>query len=272
MRGSWVLLVGLLTSPAWAKGLPPLPDKIELHVDARSAGALHARALENFREAFAPDRLEAMLADLAQGSKSIKGHTRTQLKDMRKQGVILRSAYVSLDARHEAPKALDSFVRVFGKLNDAIDNKMGDEIARQAQRMQKLLGQDKLARLDGALQGFRPASGAEFDRYVADAVKVLAGAVDHDELPAKEFHEVRKSLKNLLAVAQLLEDSSTETDQSHALYKHLFELNEQLGKAHDRLVRRDLRGKANYNRATIGVPDWLKASVTRLNEDLGERP
>lgn len=263
MRLWLVLAISIVSAKASGK-LPPLPGEVEVSIDESSAATLHQRALDHWKESFDPQALRGVAAKLVAAPEGIDEDLVGKLKDIRKHGAILRAAYQSLDDSHLAPRPLDRFIAVFGKLNDAIENKVPDDVRVQAERLVRLLEPEKVVKLDSVLAKFKPTTKASFDHYIDGALSHVAVSVQADELSAQGFHDVRKSLKNVLAVVHLLEDGAEETKRTHATYKHLFALNDKLGAMHDELVRKDLKGGGNYKDMKIAVPKVLRQSITDL--------
>ncbi len=257
-----VLFVAVLCAvPAEAK----LPGRIAVSIDAHRASRLYQRAVEGWNDAFRIEELAQITDEIrAVGPKGLSGKTVDRLKTLRKHGAILRASFVSLAAPHEAPPVLDELVTEFGKLNDAIDHHVHDEAIDRAARLGQLLEAQPIAALERELAAFVPASRTSFDRHVATTLGDVRARIQQSPLPAREFHEVRKSLKAVLAVLHLLTlDPDASADVREA-YDHLNAVNDELGKRHDDAVGRGLRGKDRYKKIEIEIPPHLRETVDKL--------
>jgi CHAD domain-containing protein len=236
----------------------PLPAEIHVSVNKDTAATLFSLARGDWESGFDGDELRA-IADAAQ-TRPLTAAERARLKTVRKHASILRSAFQLLGDTHVAPKQLHEFVRDFGKLNDALESGVDSAVAPAARQFEATLDPDGLER---AIKQFAPASRASFDAHVKELFDEVATLARKPTLPAEQFHELRKQMKEMLTVLQLLERSEPYEDTRLA-YEYLFELNEEMGALHDDVVARAIRGEGKYDGSTIQVPPTIRAATQRF--------
>ncbi len=179
---------------------------------------------------------------------------RKELKDLRKHGLVLRAAYRSLDGRHLAPRNHWLFLKLLGELNDGYYSPQRQE---SKERLAEFVEKNymSLDELD-----FFPATDKSFqDNYRKD-LSVVDDFNNKEVLPARDFHSMRKLLRNTMNMFRL---SGTLTNDPLMTQRarYMQDLNEILGNKQDQLVQQDIAGELAYGDAVVAIPTSEKARI-----------
>jgi len=209
-------------------------------------------ARDAWEETYDPESLILKLRD-SQGSSE----ERKDFKDLRKHGLILRAAYRALDGRHLAPQKHWLFLKLLGELNDTY---YSPRIEESKERLAEFV-EEQYPSLDGL--DFFPATDKSFqDNYNKD-LDVVDNFNSKTNLPARDFHSMRKLLRNCMNTFRL-SGTLTQDLQMTQRARYMQDLNETLGTKQDQLVQQDLYGELAYGDAIVVVPLDVRSKVDRF--------
>lgn len=119
------------------------------------------------------------------------------LKDNRKYAHLMRESFYVFDKSHIAPKKLESFVKPFGKLNDAIITKDKELIKKYAS---KVLDNYKSLNTKALTNKFNSINKSEFLVYFKSIKNDVNTIFSKDITTPHDFHTLRKQYKRFLTV------------------------------------------------------------------------
>jgi ppGpp synthetase/RelA/SpoT-type nucleotidyltranferase len=234
-----------------------IPSTIEIELNRERSEQLFQLAVAEWKRAL--DQLETRapnwLSTLGDGS-AVDIEER-QL--FRRAAARLRSAFQIFDDKHEAPPVLDDFTIALGKLNDKEDNEVSAK-AKLIERIKNGFDADALKR---EIRSFEPATRKSVARHFDEVSEEVANLLEERDLDVKEFHELRKLMKNYLTMSIQL--SEQEPQRFKDAFEYFFELNDRLGKAHDSWVTFKATNKNKVTEGTrLEIPKPLKKALLRV--------
>ncbi len=176
------------------------------------------------------------------------------LKKIRRFGQMLRGNYRFSDSSHAVPEKLHHFLRLLGDYNDRYWLPEKQDVSQLRAALEYIDGKELV--LNGV-------SNQNFEEYVRKTLDVIKTLLKEPELPAKEFHELRKQVHlfaDFLAVAA----SENYRGDIHWLFSSVSSLSRELGEQHDDLVRRDLRKEIDYQNAVVQVNPNIRQEFEKL--------
>lgn len=176
------------------------------------------------------------------------------LKQVRQFGLILRGNYKFSDSSHTSPEDLYRFLSLLGGYNDRYWLRKKEDPALLLETF------DRMRKLDLT---FDSASNSSFEEYAKKILNDTRTRMQKTELPAREFHKMRKRIRlfaNLMQVAAA-EDYG---GNMHWLFSSVLSISRRLGKQHDELVQKDLRKKIDYESAMIQIEPDIRQDFERL--------
>lgn len=189
-------------------------------------------------------------------------------KTKRKTAAILRNAFYSYTTKAKPPKNFDRYVKIFGKLNDALQAQNLDKSQEIAGSLRDyILNEAKLNQLELDVEVL---SSEKLQKRMQKLAQEIAQALEFEELPEKEFHDMRKQLKLLLLLA-----SDVDSDQATHLVREqmtdeLDHIVTRLGDWHDTYISRELQGFHTLETYSISAMDRrsIIEALERTNSSL----
>jgi hypothetical protein len=179
---------------------------------------------------------------------------RKDLKNLRKNGLVLRAAYKSLDGRHLAPQKHWLFLKLLGDLNDTY---YSPQRAESKVRLADFVEKQYMS-LDG-LEFFSATNKSFQDNYNKE-LALVNKLNNEDILPAHDFHLMRKLLRNSMNTFRL-SGTLTHDPETTQVARYMQHLNETLGEKQDHLVQQDIRGELAYGDAIVVIPPDEKRKI-----------
>lgn len=231
----------------------PVPDTIP-SINLNEFSEIHRTemfdlAKNGWEESYDP----ALLISTLRSNQTSTGE-RKELKDLRKHGLVLRAAYRSLDGRHLAPRNHWLFLKLLGELNDGYYSPQRQE---SKERLAEFIEKNymSLNELD-----FFPATDKSFqDNYRKD-LAVVEDFNNKDVLSARDFHSMRKLLRNTMNMFRL-SGTLTHDPLMTQRARYMQDLNDTLGNKQDQLVQQDIAGELAYGDAVVAIPSLEKARI-----------
>ena len=231
--------------------LSPVIESSLLSLLSSEREELFQLALLVWNTAFNTDALEELLSAVSQENDSQE--EREEIKLIRKQGVILESAYSYFDSRRAAPTHHNYVMKQIGVLNDPVSaNKFLKAKSRAIAATSKY---NSVVRLD-----YNPESDQKYQVHILVTLENLRKTFQKPLLFLPEFHTARKELRkvmNLLQIRAVLRDDET----AYAELSNWFILNTQLGKINDNALIDSSGKKGQYKSMTIKLDPQLVSQV-----------
>ncbi len=231
-----------------------LPEKIEFSVKKEKAQTYFELANNSFEQVLNSENLDSSLHDVS------TMESKATLKRVRKYGQLIRSAYQIFSENHKIPKDLDRFVTDLGHLNDYIEGDIAKLIPKQVKIVQKDFA--AIRDVDWERQ-FAPAKRKSTQKYMDERVSELSSDLEKKKFTAKEFHEVRLLLKNLMNL-YFFRSAFDDSKETLAVYKFLLQLNQDMGSVHDDLVLQDHQGKIDYESHKLKLSQSTREKISAL--------
>lgn len=217
-------------------------------------------ALSAWSTAFNRDGVKALLS--AGSSEIVPVDQYTELKALRKYGLILKSSYLFLDSRHLTPTPLHTFVRELGQF---IDNFFNQDSKRYKDRVMGVL--DDVYTPDVRLD-FQPATDESYIYKVNSGIRKIGDGAKRTGLTVPEFHDIRKEVRHFMNIFQLAAILDATSSNTH-MFRHLYFLNDMLGKQHDEAVQQSNLGKIIYDSARISIDPLAQLNLDKTLEAFG---
>jgi len=243
-----------------------LPPEITLSVN--QAEAIHlfrvAKKLWHFRQ---QDLFEAkpLIEKMTAGNFDVLTEpSKAKLKIIRKDALVLQSAFILFDEEQTVPKYFDRFVTHLGKLNDAIQNDFYEDIKKESRLLLKAMDKMEQEKWNGS---FAPIKRSVFEKRMKRLTSFIRKAIQSDYLSAHQFHHLRKKLK-LLLFFFLLKQSTGEDSKLKTVCEFFSVLNDEMGEIHDDLVRTAAEGHIEYEKHPVEIPSRGKKLLLELLDRL----
>ncbi len=215
-----------------------------------------------------------LLHALASGNFSVLTRQATaSLNRIREEGTYMRSAYCLFTREHEAPKAMHTFIRRFGRLKDAIKHKVPAVIQSEAQWVSKFVQEQSQL-----LRESRPVIAGDDDIrcYLADRQAELQRLLAQPHLTLAEFHQVKKDSRELGSLFLRLTEDALIQGRSFFVYRsaaqNLLRINLQMATIHDEEVGKQMRGEVEEETVQLVVPEGIKLRLTKFLNQLQMAP
>ena len=215
-------------------------SKVDLQIDTKESARLFGAAVKHWNSAFQPAELRKVLQGIADGKTVIDPPLKKKLYDARKSSAIVRSSFQLLDQKHYKPKALDTYVRAAGKLNDAINS---GQLEKTPELARKALAVLKIAKIQAEVKAFVPATTESFEGYLYTSMQFVRASEGAKKLKAPVYHQLRKEMTNMLV---LFEPGKKLSPATQRLHDRLHKIRLEMGDVHDNLIAKRLKG-GNYD-------------------------
>lgn len=206
-------------------------------------------ALSVWITAFNPNLLEKLLINVSQ-ENDIESE---KIKLIRKQGVILDSAYSFFDKRQTAPTHHNYLMKKIGKLNDPVP--IDRFLRAKSQAITANTIYNSVITLD-----YQPETDQEYQDHIAITLQNLRNTFKKRTLILPEFHLARKELRKLMNLLQIRAVLHSDA-RSYAELSNWFMLNTQLGKINDLALVDSAGDKERYNSMIVKIDSHLLSQV-----------
>lgn len=213
-------------------------------------------ALENWQQKYDPENLTPKLYQLLASTVSQRTNlkdARKYLKDLRKAGLMLKSAQRLTDKQRDLPENFDAFLKQLGKVNDSWKF---DEFT---ENIKTLLG---ITQKGLELKPFGPLSVEESTNRIKFIIKKINTYLDEIKLDITDYHRLRKYLRHIMNLFQLKAALDPKQLPVIQTFQYLRDLSSDLGDIHDNVVHSHLMGQKNYHQSTVELPHKLKERIT----------
>lgn len=190
-------------------------------------------------------------------ARTLDADGQTAFKHVRAKFKQLRFAFANADARHRYPRLLDFVTAVMGHLQDDFKNGRSAAVGRRALLLRPFLMPAPYALIGRELDRFVPSTEAAFRTFVAREIGVVRAALARDGVTGTEFHAIRKIVSRQASLYAGL--ATLEPSERHAqVFAYLSVINGLMGRLHDDLVVRRLRGEQDYHGHDFALPEDIR--------------
>lgn len=174
------------------------------------------------------------------------------LKLVRRYGLVLGDIYRFVNSSHMRAEKLHQFLGFLGKYNDSYWVSVSNEAK-----------QGVIDNLDDIEFPINFASTPEFKEYTTRILSDVKMFLGERVLSIDRFHALRKRFRSL---ADFLQIAAAEDygGNLHYLFYSVIELSSEMGKQHDDLVERKLRGEIDYEKSTLEVNPHIVSEFARI--------
>ncbi len=172
-------------------------------------------------------------------SISTNGKTFKYLKDQRKIAAILRNGFYSYTIDGKAPPDFEKFVKIFGKLNDALQSENKNEAKKISKKLKNIINEVSLKKLELNIEII---SAENLQKRMFRLTSEIAIALENDVIGSYEFHKMRKQLKLFLLLANDFRNYQDDSPISRQLSEELDHIITRLGDWHDTHIAHKLKG------------------------------
>ena len=251
--------------------LPEQPPRLQLR--RPEAQRIFNSALVVFRSVWSDpsiQRLREIAASGARGNEILDeaAAVNLELKEIRAALKHLRFVYGVLNQSERVPPALDELTTALGKLRDAVQGKRSspENLREYSRRLLSALEPRQVQRIETEIAAFQPIGRRSFEQRLRSLVAESLRILQEKERTPGEFHDLRKNLQSLLAIAEI-QLQMRPTDQNlQAIVHWLVQRTERLGQEHEAWERATSRGELNYKRDRVSLSKPLRRD---LQEFLG---
>lgn len=203
--------------------------------------------------------LEQTLSDIARSKITPTQERFKELKGLRKNGLILLSAWNLFDEQHVGPKAYWKLINRLGKLNDDFFSPAAPEKALETSKaLQEYLGEKETFI-------FKPASPSSVQSFIHSVAQNIEKRLEDHQLNGEELHEIRKKgtrfLMNAYQIAHLADPSSTSFKQA---FDKLHDTDLQLGVIKDTMEAK--KSDLPLVKQTTEITPALRASLLAITK------
>jgi hypothetical protein len=252
-------------APSDKVSIRDLPKSIQFAVSKEQGRQYFDLASEMYKKNINFSALSSILKRLDKGSVTqLSGDDIRQLKAMRKYLMLMRNGFFLFDASHEPPAVLDRVVTDVGHLNDEIALSDNQTARKEAHDLRDEVDELADVQLDSY---FKPAKLSSSEDHLDDQISVIQKYLDKNRIKARQFHEIRKIVKELMSIYLFktpLESDAVIAASDQKVYDFLFQLNDDMGQVHDDLVAQDHRGDIDYDDYKLAVPLRIRTRIIAL--------
>lgn len=222
-------------------------------------------ALENWRAIF---NKAIFIDNLTLYQESVQNHNHQEqmgelgalfkyFKEVRKAAQYLRTTYLIFDRAHEEPESFHTFVWNLGQLKDTfwIPEKSNAHVSILANLLSFSANWEDFT--------IRPDSIEMILVYAKQPLDRARALVEQGELPAEDFHHLRKKLR-LFANIYTLAVKYGRLGKVKEMKDLLVEINDELGDINDEMVNKSLLGEKRYEENVVSLGFSLAQKITAL--------
>ncbi len=199
-----------------------------------------------------------------------------RLKSLRYVLKQMRFIAVMVSVESSPPKALDSFARKLGKIEDQIKLllKSTDKnrkaaikgLLKATETVNSLLKKRTIRKILFELGNINLVEEEDFRKKISSEVRKISAKIKEDPsvMSAHEFHVCRIRLGKLQTIANIgskITSNKTKKNQMKALASYIQSLYLIMGKIHDLYVRRSLETSFNYRRDSITMDTPIRREL-----------
>jgi hypothetical protein len=151
---------------------------------------------------------------------------------------------------------LERFAKNLGHLNDYIAAGKEKEAQREAHLVKKDIKNLDVEKLETLM---KPATQKSARSYLKTLRKEAREILKEKTVSLKNYHEVRKILKEFMTYYYLRDELNNEVPGKE--YQYLFHLNDELGLLNDQFTYQIINGLAHRKKTEIEFPADLKSKV-----------
>jgi hypothetical protein len=261
-----VFLTALLGPSALnlAHAQPPSTGYLsEIRLNANLAQQLFERAEADWVAAY-DEELISWLEKLARGkADELTPEVIEKIRTARVFAQRVRSLYYFLDKSHEPPQEFADFVKVFGKLKDALF--AGKKIGKKANQVLA-----ELETLDPVVDlTFTPTTDENFKRVINARIKMINALVSNRTLDYDDHHLLRKYLRDLMTLTRVLRKVAPAPGIND-VFKNMKAIDTLLGEEHDELAVEKIgagrKEKRKIEHTELTTSAEVRSLVTELND------
>lgn len=178
-------------------------------------------------------------------------------KKVRKAAQYLRTTYLLFDVSHEEPENFHTFVWQLGQFKDTF--KFPDKAEHHVAILFNLLSSSP----NWGEFTIRPDEVENILPHIKPPLDRARRLVEHTELPAEDFHHLRKKLR-LFSITYTLAVKYGRTGRIKEMKDMLVDINDQLGDVNDVLVEKSVAGEKQYEENMVTLEPQLRAKIKSL--------
>lgn len=172
----------------------------------------------------------------------------------------MRFAVVIYSKEHLYPRNFDAFVKVMGKLQDALKMRDLKTASIATRKLRTLLKKKEWKQIEAEIIGFKKTSRTSLNQFIEQDLKKLAQFTSRYQLTAEAFHESRKVVSRLVALYDSINVVQPNA-QTRSIIQILSTFNGKMGRAHDEMVLKSARGEIDYEHTVLDLPRSLVVDV-----------
>lgn len=222
------------------------------HFLSHERKAIFDAALSTWRTAFASQPVLKQISQLSQDNHK----DRKAIKLLRKQGVILSSAYAHLDDRKLPPEHHAYFMRKIGKLNDPLSPEAFALQREKARAAAVIYG-------ERTTHAFVPISDEAYFMGIEGTLQELTMLFAQSLLNIEAFHDGRQQMRELMNLLQV-HAVLNQNQKTYENFKNWYLVNSLLGEVNDQALVEAGGVKEIYQTKNTVLDSDLQNSVFSL--------
>ena len=179
----------------------------------------------------------------------------------------IRSASIAFSVNHSPPERFARLVVNIGKLRDSWKRNDLTEANKLANDIIEQLNKKNLKKLQHELDSFEADSKNGFSEWLLETKKELSNSLKSGQMTAEQFHNHRKIVSTLLAIAEI-RYSFKPNLRTFNQVTFLRRLNVKTGLWHDVFVMNGFQETDDYKNEKLVIPNDLIESLTELRDKL----
>lgn len=187
---------------------------------------------------------------------------RKYFKQVRKAGLIYKSAFRFGDERRDVPGNFDQFLKELGELGDYYQHSSGRKTAFS---ILNLVSTNDFWPPEKVIQ---PTTETEALARVSWIVEKCQKLLADKEVTVVEFHKMRKLIRHLMNIFQLAAVAKWADLNLQQTFQFVCDLNSLLGDEHDEAVNREVQGLGSYQEHEVKLTSEMTIKVAKLLEKL----
>ncbi|MCH4092589.1 hypothetical protein [Acetobacter sp.] len=208
-------------------------------------------------------RALAALAGQLVLSADIDAEGRVAFKHIRAKFKHMRFACVLYTARHQSPILFKSVTTLMGHVQDAFRNGHSLKTRLYALVLRLMIVTPVWRLMERELSRMRLETGAAFERYLREQIRMLSDSLSADSMTAHPFHALRKIISRQVS---FFDDYRTifPDSRSDVMARYLSDLNGRMGRMHDDLILKHATGEQDYRIHRFPLDVALREKLNNL--------
>lgn len=178
-------------------------------------------------------------------------------KEVRKAAQYLRTIYLLFDVAHEEPEHFHTFVWQLGQLKDTFKYPL--KALPHAAILANVISQSS----HWGDFSVRPDTAEQILDFAQQPLLRVRRLIEHSELPAEDFHQLRKKLR-LFTNIYTLAVKYGRLGRVKEMKDLLVQLNDELGDINDIMVERAVSGEHRYEENIVTLDPSLQTKIRDL--------